>query len=195
MGIGPAQMILLQDSLQLTTELVFPELQMLEFGNQYAFRLAGREQVPAKLVFQWLGVKHTSIDINGKDGALKLDLGQPLPAEFTGFDVVTNFGCIEHIKGHYQAWKNIHDACRIDGIMVHALPDEGSWPGHGRVLYRIGCVRRLAFACGYRVVILGQHKKWKRKSGRHLIHCCFQRTAAPFVSEKTFNALMHEVGQ
>jgi len=190
MGIGPAQIILLQDSLLLLKEQPFSGLRMLEFGNQYAFRL-GKVHVPAKLIFQWLGVKHTSIDINGKDGALKLDLGQPLPAEFTGFDVVTNFGCIEHIKGHYQAWKNIHDACQIDGIMVHALPEEGSWLGHGRVVYQIDRVRRLAFACGYRVVILRLHKERKRKGLRNLIHCCFQRTKAPFVSEQVFGDLMN----
>ena len=190
MGIGPAQMTLLQDSMQSSTDLVFPELRMLEFGNQYAFRL-GKVPVPAKLIFQWLGVDHTSIDINGRDGALKLDLGQPLPEGLTDFDVVTNFGCTEHIEGHYQAWKNMHEACRIDGIMVHALPEKGSWPGHGMVLYRLGCVRRLALACGYSIAILNRHEQWKRKSGRHLIHCCFQRTKALFVSEQVFEDLMN----
>jgi len=122
-------------------------------------------------------------------------LGHPLPAKFVDFDVVTNFGCTEHIKGHYHAWKNMHEACRIDGLMIHALPEEGSWLGHGRVLYQEDRVSNLAHACGYHTVILRRHEWQKRGHSENLIHCCFQRMSTPFVSEEVFEDLMHGKGE
>tara|TARA_Y100000004_G_C8773560_1_gene351794 strand:- start:50 stop:697 length:648 start_codon:yes stop_codon:yes gene_type:complete len=75
---------------------------------------------------------HTSMDINGKNGAVKIDLRKPI--EGLTFDVITNFGTTEHVesswpKDQYMAFKNIHDMCKVGGIMFHQVPKANNWQG------------------------------------------------------------------
>ena len=58
---------------------------------------------------------HTSIDTNGKNGALKIDLRYPVDTS-SGFifDVITNFGTTEHVESvwpedQYAVFENIHN--------------------------------------------------------------------------------------
>lgn len=84
-----------------------------------------------KEFFTALGFDHTSFDINGKDGALPIDLTEPLPAEhFEKYDIVTNFGTTEHIKKQTAAFKNIHNLLKRGGIAIHIVPLEGGILGH-----------------------------------------------------------------
>ncbi len=87
-------------------------LKICELRNQ----VSGWEmQISIKRIMQWLGATHTSIDLNGRDRALRLDLSQPLPADLLGrFDLVTNAGTTEHIvtgddfRDQWQVFKSIH---------------------------------------------------------------------------------------
>ena len=106
---------------------------MLELGNKHnlSVKRAGGDGV-YKNWFQALGWDHTSVDINGKDGALPLDLTQD--QDLGQFDLVTNFGTTEHIGDDIAqqgvAWRNIHRACA--GLFVSVTPLPGDWPTHGR---------------------------------------------------------------
>ncbi len=57
---------------------------MLELGNKR------NPDGVYKLYFESIGIKHTSIDWNGQDGALNLDLRKPI--DMPPFDMVTNIG-------------------------------------------------------------------------------------------------------
>lgn len=109
---------------------------LLELGNQMI--LKGKDVAyVAKDYFGSKGVKHTSFDINSLNGAIAIDLSQPLPKNyFNQFDVVTNFGTTEHIEDQHQVFCNIHDACKVGGYMVHSLPEDGFWIGHSPYHYK-----------------------------------------------------------
>ena len=97
---------------------------MLELGNKNG---TGGPGDSYKRHFEALGIRHVSVDWNGRDGALKLDLRQPL--DLGTFDMVTNIGTSEHVDGQAGVWRNIVEAC--DHVLVCITPVPGDWPGHG----------------------------------------------------------------
>jgi len=95
-----------------------------------------------------------SVDINGKDGSLVMDLSKPISQKLTGkFDVVVDYGTMEHILyNQWQGFKNIHDLLKSCGIIIHGfLPPERS-RGHGFWIYDEGFLRWIAKYCSYRIV-------------------------------------------
>ena len=97
---------------------------MLELGNKKT------GDVSYKSHFEKLGIRHVSVDINGLDGALRLDLRKPL--KLGQFDMVTNFGCSEHVVDNQEAvWRNIHEAVKINGVLICMCPMPGDWWWHG----------------------------------------------------------------
>lgn len=109
-------------------------LKMGELGNQKILTTKNGKDVnrgPAKQIFESKGVEHTSFDLNGKDGAIPLDLCKPVPEKWHGyFDMITNYGTTEHVEDQYQVWKNIHDMVRVGGAIVSSIPHIGFWQGH-----------------------------------------------------------------
>lgn len=101
---------------------VVPGQRMLELGNKR------NGKGTYKRWFEFVGVDHTSVDLNGRDGALAMDLMKPLALGH--FDVVTNFGTTEHVAVQEPAWRNIADACR--GVFVSTTPAPHTFPRHGR---------------------------------------------------------------
>jgi len=102
-------------------------LRMCELGNQ----LIMDNYVPfkvAKKYYESLGVIHTSIDWNGEDGALPLDLNNPI--SIGKFDVITSVGFIEHVKNEEQLNENIHNLTVDGGIIIHIAPKVGSYKKH-----------------------------------------------------------------
>lgn len=93
---------------------------MIELGNK-------RTNVVWKHVFEAQGISHTSIDINGKDGALPLDLCSEI--DLPPADVVTNFGTSEHVANQDVCFHNIDKLSKK--WMVHVVPYVGNWIGHG----------------------------------------------------------------
>jgi hypothetical protein len=130
-------------------------LAVCELGNQHAgWRLRG----PAKIVLDWLGMHHVSIDLNGENGARPLDLSQPLPADLLGcFDLVTNAGTTEHVGGpgglrdQWQVFRSIHDLAKPRAAMMHVIPDEEGFHNGCPWLYARDFLPDLARICGYQV--------------------------------------------
>ena len=105
---------------------------MLELGN----KRKGPVMV-YKTIFERLGFRHVSVDMNGRDGALKLDLRKPL--DLGTFDMVTNIGTSEHVSeddydGQVVCWRNIVEAMHIGSVLVSVGPQKGAskWLRHGR---------------------------------------------------------------
>ena len=127
--------------------LKYKGLKWCELGNQRT-----DEKKVAKEIYLSLGVEHISIDLNGEDGAIPIDLDKPVPVIFLNqFNVITNYGTIEHINNQFQVFKNVHDMCKQEGIMIHVLSPTGNWPGHCRYYYSEKFVRELARDCGYKI--------------------------------------------
>jgi len=96
---------------------------MLELGNK-------KSHVPYKDFFEDLGFLHTSVDLNGLDGALKLDLEQPL--ELGVFEMVTNIGTSEHVGNQQGVWRNIVEALDHEAVLCCVTPAPNNWRWHGR---------------------------------------------------------------
>jgi hypothetical protein len=106
---------------------------MLELGNK---RKAGPNGQPLiyKEFFERLGFRHVSVDTNGQDGALPLDLRQPI--NLGTFDMVTNIGTSEHVSedapaGQAACWRNICEAMHVGSVLVSITPLAGHWLKHG----------------------------------------------------------------
>jgi hypothetical protein len=142
---------------------------MLELGNQRILHSFWGKDYNAQIAAQTgkeyyedRGFLHYSIDMNGEDGSLPLDLSRPLPtdAELGRFDVITNAGTTEHVEplsGQYECFKTIHDLCAPGGLMIHVVPgvedlrSRGYWRYHCNNYYSSEFFRELARANGYRI--------------------------------------------
>lgn len=170
------------DKLILLLDLKFPSwdssgINILEFGDQlfygdypdcYApfsrFNLSvdiARNHLPAKVYFQQIpGVIHTSVDINGNNGAIALDVRKPMIDILSErYDVITNYGFTEHvgegesesdlILNQYLAFKNMHDVASIGTLFVHYVPPLNQWRAHGVCGYENEFFTGLIAANGY----------------------------------------------
>lgn len=90
----------------------------------------------ARDMWRWLGFRYAAIDIDGSPGSIPLDLNfDEVPeAELGKYDLVTNYGTTEHVANQVNAFKIAHDLTAPGGVMVHAVPSQGSF-NHGLVNY------------------------------------------------------------
>lgn len=77
--------------------------------------------------------KKVAIDAGGPT-AWKADLNGSVEnvvnASGVSFDVVYNHGTAEHVFNIAQVFRTMHDACAVDGLMIHECPFTG-WVDHG----------------------------------------------------------------
>lgn len=127
-------------------------MKICELGNQL---MKWNEHVTGKRYFVAQGVaEHISIDVNGKDGALRIDLSKPIDKWDKYFDMVTNFGTAEHVSGGiHEAYSNIHRFTRVGGVMINVGPIRGGCPWHSPYHYDADFFKKLSDACKYRYVL------------------------------------------
>ena len=101
------------------------------------------------------GMEYHALDIFPGYKTEIFDLNQQsLSEEQVGkFDVVLNFGTTEHVLGQWNAFKVIHDAMKVGGIVVHDLPMTG-YLNHGFFNYNPMMLDSLAQANEYEVIQL-----------------------------------------
>jgi len=130
----------------LVAKMDWKDLRMCELGNQHLREdpVFGSHTI-AKNFFQSLGVFHVSIDINGRDGALPINLCKLVKDELAeSFDVVTNFGTSEHVEDQAICFQNIYRLCRDGGLSIHMVPATDNWKGHGLTSYDFDSFKSLA---------------------------------------------------
>ena len=155
----------------------YKDLKMIELGNQWLQAQKG-QRMSGKVFFTQLGVKHISIDTNGLDGALPLDLCSDIDMEGHGIepaDIVTNFGTSEHVVGQEACFRNVHNFCRVGGLMVHFVPPEGTWARHGLYRYTVDFFDRLATQYKYKTVVNRLYEKAPYVGNRGLIFCALEK--------------------
>ena len=142
-------------------------MSMIELGNKRTKNLVW------KFYFENMGIEHTSIDLNGRDGALKLNLNYPI--NLPPADVVTNFGTSEHVSDQEACFENIHRLS--DKWIVHQVPLVGNWKGHGRNLgmecfkYSEADFETLAEKYGYEIEAMFE----SGRPGKKLINVRFRK--------------------
>ena len=103
---------------------------------------------------------YTSIDWNGQNGALPLDVNEPL--DLIPCDLVTNFGFSEHVTNQESFWRNNHDLCAPGGVMCGVTPAPGFWPRHGILQPTEDFYWALAIANDYLVGTIKTYTERKR---------------------------------
>jgi SAM-dependent methyltransferase len=86
--------------------------------------------VPA--IYEALGVKYYSIDVDGAHGSTFFDLNSAAPpAYWRGvFDFVNNEGTIEHLANPMNGFQVAHELAKPGGVIRHNFPLVG-WHDHG----------------------------------------------------------------
>jgi len=181
MGIKAPLMEFERESLE-RAGLDFPGLRWCELGNQRI------DRKPAKDVYLARGVDaHIAIDLNGKDGAMPLNLDDPVPFMFRDqFDVVTNYGTSEHVNDQYHVFKNGHEMCKLNGILINIVPLEGHWPGHCRYFYTETFTTALAAACGYELLLGRILDQDMYRAPKNLVAFTYRKTREDFPSRAEF---------
>ena len=112
----------------------------------------------SKQSFTALGYNHTSIDLNGREDSLVIDLRYPITdSEYdlvNKFDFILDIGTAEHIDNQYMAFKNIHNMSKVGGIFIHTLPREKYWMGHCKYKYNLKFFEDLASYNDYEILEL-----------------------------------------
>lgn len=129
-------------------------LSVCELGNQ-TFKARDQGHFPStKAFYESLGfVRYVAIDINEAMDAVAMDLNQNLFEHYNfteQFDLVTNNGTGEHLFDQKTVFENIHNLCKVGGLMLHQLPSVG-WVSHGFYGIQAGLFIDLAGANGYTV--------------------------------------------
>ena len=143
-------------------------LKMLEFGDQVVRPDNGYFETTGKDLWTNRGFKHTSIDVNGKNGSLVKDLTEL--NEFTEwkdyFDVVYNAGTTEHVEPYqsqYTAFQIADMCCKPGGIIIHAVPSIEKfklWSRHCHYYYSKEFFKTLAEKNNYELISLELTTTW-----------------------------------
>ena len=153
---------------------------VLEFGNK-----RNKHGVYRDWYMENGAASYTSVDWNGEDGALSLDVRTPLieqcPIMRTQYDLVTNFGFSEHvegIQGQKALFKNIHELCAVGGVMIHMAPLVDHWVGHPGMVYSY--TERFLWMLGLHndYYILSAGIDQTQGDGRHMVYAVYRKDAA-----------------
>lgn len=165
---------------------------LIELGDQNAFgNLTEDENLPnyriKDTLYNYFKEYHT-LDLKGND-ITETDLSEYAPDKYR-CNIITNIGTTEHVEfedGQFNCWKNLNAWLRVGGIMIHELPEVGSWPGHGR--YFVNKEFFKAFEkYGYEVLELDDHR-WDLGN---TIWCVMRKVKkVPFMDKDTFFSVMH----
>lgn len=122
----------------------------------------------------------STIDINGKRGHLLIDLGIPIKDNslIGAFDFIIGFGLIEHIEDQYELFRNIHNLCKVGGIVVLNCPMVGSYIGHGTWTYDFLFFSKLCKACGYTILDIRMMnlKYYKVDDNKFIVYVSYSKT-------------------
>lgn len=204
MGILAENLMWLHKELSLRNQTGFQTRPaMLELGNQFLYICAKpypeypdrflnptmAAPVAAKPYFEERCRSHVSVDLNGNDGALPLDLAMPIDIPGGPFDVATDFGTSEHVPCLWQCFENIHRHTRGGALLLHVNPLTGNWPGHGYWYRDEEFYIAFAKAAGYVITDLFRTAACGNTTDGWNIGCAMVRGDQPYLTKEEFYAL------
>jgi len=149
--------------------------------NGFTQGVGKQGDIISKEYFQALGYNHTSIDLNGKEGSLPLNLCTPIMIEQSA-DLLIDCSTSQHVENQYQCFMNAFNLTNIDGYIIHVLPKKGFWPNHSQYKYTIQFFIELCNKMKYKIIEQGDQD--------NLVEICIQKTEdSILISEEEFNAL------
>lgn len=176
-------------SLKRINDHLKPQSNILIIGCQNLYSVENYGEV-AHPYFESLGHQVRSIDILGCQGSEVADLRDDLGFE-PEFDMVNDCGSKEHIDGSlYQPFKNIHEACKVGGVMIHENPMAANWPGHGYHYFTQKFYVELAKTCNYKLLeVCSEAAMGNTVDGWNISAVLEKQDNAKFISEEVFNKI------
>ena len=95
--------------------------------------------------------EYSSLDLNGLHGAIKHDLNKPFVDKklFNKYDLVTDFGCCEHVFNVSEAYTTLHNLTKNKGIIIIIQEVFG---GNGYFTFDKSFLEGIAAANNYTVI-------------------------------------------
>jgi hypothetical protein len=120
-----------------------------------------------------------AIDILPYPRTLTLDLNvDSLPFLRRGrYSLVTNCSTTEHVFNQYNAFKLVHDATAVGGLMYHGVPMSADF-GRGFIGYNPKFFMRLAEANSYEITLGLSEEARTRKQKKSVFNPVFNRPVA-----------------
>jgi hypothetical protein len=143
---------------------------LIELGIQESYFNSDFRYLRDKISHLFL--EYISIDLHDVVGVTKFDLSVVNINAFN-CDIITNLGTSEHVEyeeGQYNCWYNIHNWLNEGGIMIHELPELGSWKNHCRYYVTDDFFKNLE-KYGYRIIDLLKN----RDSNGNLTWCVLKK--------------------
>jgi hypothetical protein len=171
---------------------------VIELGSQNIYDGQYPHGTYASMFYMALGfTKYSSIDLNGENFSLKLDLSidQKFKPEW---DMVTDFGTSEHVgvahgkwdwRPIYYCWKNKHNLLKVGGIMINENPKTGNWPGHGFNYYTKDFYEQLCKVADYKILEIGEFPAEGNTTDGWNVFCVLEKTGDKFPSLNEFKKL------
>ena len=126
---------------------------ILDFGPQGIWNSEswGHSERKAKYLYQQLGIaNYDSIDHMDPTATLHGDLNYPLKLS-NKFDIVTDFGTMEHCFNIESFLSNMHEATEVNGVMLHVVPTAHGY-NHGFYNFNSTLFLDLATANRYEIL-------------------------------------------
>jgi hypothetical protein len=164
-----------------------PNSNILIIGCQNLYNEDNYGEIAANY-FKQLGHTVTDIDIYECNGCQIADLRDAWK-DNPVFDLMLQHGTIEHIDGGlHQPLKNLHESCKIGGIMIHENPKTGNWPGHGQHYFTKDFWVDLADECIYEVFEVTEEPAMGNITDGWNISCVLRKSAdSIWIDEKEFD--------
>jgi hypothetical protein len=137
------------------------------------------------------GIDVRTVDITGCQGSEVFDLREL--HDLGQFDIVTDFGSGEHVDGNfYNFHRNIHNATKLGGIIIHENPKTGNWPEHGCNYVDMEFYILLAEEAGYEVIELTEEAAMGNTIDGWNVSVVLRKVDdMEFISEKQFKQIGH----
>lgn len=125
------------------------------FKGQLVYELGNKKNTNGLYQTQYRkwGARYQCFDWNALDGAINLDFGERIPAEYEGVaDIVTNFGFTEHVfTDQIQCWENVaRMSSKVGCYLAIVLPTPGHWEHHGVYQPPLRWLQSWMFVNGYK---------------------------------------------
>lgn len=167
----------------------YDKIRMCELGDQ---KMKWNRFGTGKNYFKDKNIlEHISLDLNGKHGAIRVDLRKPITKWKNYFDMVTDYGTIEHVGDQYGVFKNVHNITKPGGAIIHTLPQIGHWELHCNFHYDFNFFNELSNRCHYDVKLMESRNIPGRINRSGNLVCCIliKRDSSEFLNETEFNQI------
>ena len=111
---------------------------------------------------------------NVRSDVLKYDLCKPI-TDIGEFDFVVDLGTGEHVEDQFELFRNIHNLCKVNGIIIRCNPSIRWGSPHGFYYYTFLFYQKLAHSYDYKILDIseGSGKYGPKMRGLSWKHCIF----------------------